>query len=222
MAEGGVELVAGQRLLSTLGERHLEVGALGAAAQPARAEPEAAPHASDTGDTGPSAPSARREPFPELGKLVASGAFAEALGLAKKRGVGAILEHGPAVELEALADAARYEGDRSLARRALLSLRQRFGKRPEGRKTAYFLGRISEGREAVSWYTRYLAEQPQGPFAAPALGALTLLQLELGERRKAERSACAYLSREPGGPYAAAARKIVDQVDGPAGGCAAR
>jgi FecR protein len=218
MAEGGVELVAGQRLLSTLGTRHLEVGPLlPPAAEPARAEPAPRAHTPN-----PSAPSARREPFPELGKLVASGAFAEALELAKKRGIGALLEHGPAVELEALADAARYEGDRALARRALMSLRQRFGSRPEGRKTAYFLGRISEGPEAVRWYTRYLTEEPTGPFAAPALGALTLLQLELGERHKAERSACAYLSREPGGPYAAAARRILDPMDATARGCASR
>jgi hypothetical protein len=140
--------------------------------------------------------------------LVAQGRFAEVVASARRAGIVPILTHASASDLSALADAARYEGDDALARRALVSLRARFANTSGGRSAAYFLARISRGDAAVGWYTTYLKEQADGPFAAPALGGLMALHAERGATALAKRAAQGYLRRDPNGPYAATARKI--------------
>lgn len=143
-------------------------------------------------------------------QLVAAGSFDAVLDAASKRGVPACLEACSREEVRALADAARLSGRAALAERALLAQRARFPGTGDATAAAFLLGRAAEEREdarAVGWYDRYLAEAPQGRFAADALGR----KMMFVARRDATAAAALaeqYLARFPAGPYAAHARNL--------------
>jgi hypothetical protein len=179
--------------------------AVGAAVQPAELEPPAS--------------EAREGVRPAFGargwaKKVARGEFAAVLGEARAAGLGRVLAAAPAPDLAALADAARYARQNVLGREALLALRERFPHAPEARDSAFLLGRLSGGANALAWYDRYLGEQPGGSYASQALGRSMMLRYERGERALAASLADAYLARFPDGPYAESARKLSAQVRG--------
>jgi TolA-binding protein len=146
-------------------------------------------------------------------KLVAQGKFRAVIEDAKRRGIEQTLVAASIEDLSALADAARYESSRDLARRALLAERQRFPRSSAAREAAFLLGRLAEerGEGALEWYDRYLAESPRGPYAAQALGRRMMIYYR--ERGQADAAPLAreYLQRFPKGAYVSAARKIVDQ-----------
>jgi TolA-binding protein len=98
-----------------------------------------------------------------------------------------------------------------------MAARDRFPRSREGHEAAFFLGGISEdqpaadsSKTALEWYGRYLAESPQGPYAAHALGRTMVLMHKLQGAAAARPIATQYLERFPAGPYAAAAKKLVE------------
>jgi hypothetical protein len=145
---------------------------------------------------------------------VAAGDFSSVIGAAQSRGIDTVLTQAVLPDLVALADAARYTGNTSLAQRALQAQRNRFAGSSSSRAAAFLMGRIAEDREhdaqsALSWYNTYLSEAPQGAFAAEALGRrLVLLERSAGAAA-ARDSARSYLRRFPDGPYARVAQQIL-------------
>ena len=146
------------------------------------------------------------------GKRVASGDFRGVISDAEGRGLQATLAEAPLGDLVALADAARYTGNSSIARDALASQRRRYPSSADAKAAAFFLGRIAEDTgstgEAIDWYERYLSEAPRGAFAAEALGR----EMVAASRSRGAAAGAAvarrYLDRFPGGPYADRARKL--------------
>jgi hypothetical protein len=128
-------------------------------------------------------------------------------------GIDAAVAEADGPALVALADAARYGGQKYLAERVLLAQRTRFpGTRAAG-AAAFFLGRLCDDRgaaaEGLGWYRRYLTEEPQGPYAAEALGREMLGVSRLSGRQAARELALDYLRRFPDGTYLLHAQAIV-------------
>jgi outer membrane protein assembly factor BamD (BamD/ComL family) len=127
--------------------------------------------------------------------------------------MNAVLAHGNRRELGALADAARYTRRSGLARLALRAERTRFPTTAEGREAAYFLGNLAEDdgspRTAVTWFARYLHENPSGTYASQALGRTMIIHSQQHESALARADAEEYLRRHPTGSYAEAARRIL-------------
>jgi hypothetical protein len=133
---------------------------------------------------------------------------------AKRRGVDRAFAEVDVTALAALADAARYTGDRELAGRALQQERRRFPDTAQAKAAAFLLGRMAEDLgDAVSglaWYRSYLTEAPHGPYAAEALGREMLTVEHLFGRVAASAIAREYLRRFPGGTYLLQARSVLD------------
>jgi hypothetical protein len=149
-------------------------------------------------------------------KLIAQGDFHGVLAEAEQRGLARTLETGSAADLNALADAARYVRRSDVARRTLLAERDRFPRTATAREAAFFLGGLSEDeagvaavKVALEWYERYMAESPNGTYAAQALGRQMMLVQKLRGAAAARPIAHEYLSRFPSGPYADPARKLL-------------
>jgi len=144
---------------------------------------------------------------------VAAGDFEAVLASAKADGIQKSLTERPVGDLFALADAARYAGDRKLAMQALLKVRARFPHAAEAPTAAFLLGRLSEQHEAstaaVQWFDRYLEEAPKGPYAGLAFGHKMLLVGQSGGRPDVAALARQYLAHYPDGPYAGAARDLL-------------
>ena len=124
----------------------------------------------------------------------------------------AAIEEGTSADLDALADAARYNAKDELARRVLLAQRRRFPSGPRAARAAFLLGRLEEaaGRpaKALEWFDGYLREAPSGPYASEALGGkMGVLQRVYGNE-KARAVAEEYLRRFPSGSYSAAAQAL--------------
>lgn len=143
---------------------------------------------------------------------VGAGDAAGVLADAERIGVGLTLERADSANLDALADAARYQARPELARRALLQQRARFAGTREAERAAFVLGRMADDggdfAESMRWYGRYLAEAPRGAYADEALGRLMLVI----QRREGTAAAAAlasdYLRRFPNGTYLLQARAI--------------
>ncbi|MBC8133656.1 MAG: FecR domain-containing protein [Deltaproteobacteria bacterium] len=137
---------------------------------------------------------------------------------AEAQGIDRVLMSVSGRELSALADAARYGHRPALARRVLLSVRDRFPRSAESREAAFFLGALAEDAAAVGtgggvaaaldWYERYARESANGRYAAQALGRRMVITHRLKGMAAARPIAHEYLDRYPGGPYAPAARKL--------------
>lgn len=147
--------------------------------------------------------------------LVARGEYARVLSLANARGLDATLGSGMLDDLAALADAARFSGDRGVAERSLREIRSRFPGTGRAESSAFLLGRLADdagdARSAVSWYERYLNEAPSGSLAADALGRRMLALRRLNDLESARRAALEYLQRFPTGPHAKIARDLVSR-----------
>jgi hypothetical protein len=145
-------------------------------------------------------------------KRVAQGDFESVLREAAQLGERRVLASAGAPDLTALADAARYAGKTKLGRAALLALRERHPEADMARDSAFFLGRLGHGDDALAWYDRYLREQPAGTYVAQALGRSMMLRYEQGDAQRAAELASRYLARFPGGPYATSARKLSESA----------
>jgi ferric-dicitrate binding protein FerR (iron transport regulator) len=142
-----------------------------------------------------------------------AGDFAGVLGEAQRRGVEGVLRHDGPADVMALAEAARYSRERSLARRALLAVRARFPRSAQAQKAAFLLGRMAEDEDgelgrALEWYGRYLAGAPDGPYRDEALGRQMTATLRLRGAALARPLAARYLLLYPSGAYAKPARAI--------------
>ena len=225
LAGSGIVLRAGQHLFGGVAEGRLTVeDGTQATASPVPAVaaletlvPSPAHDASGIAPTPPppasSAPPASAEAHPWT-RQVAQGHFNAVLNEAEQRGLDRTLSSGSLEELAALADAARYAGRSSVARRVLMAERQRFPNSVAARDAAFFLGRIAEdsGGGAVEWYERYVSESPRGAYASQAFGRKMMLLYKQRGANAAGPVATEYLSRYPNGPYAAAARKIDQEL----------
>jgi hypothetical protein len=167
---------------------------------------------------------ARREPAPSLHRAgswvssVAAGQFGSVVGEARHEGLDAAMGRSTSSDLLALADAARFTGDVTLARRALLATRARFTGSHQAQKAALQLGRMAEDGEgdlgkALEWYDIYLASSPQGIHIEEALGRKMTATLRLFGRTSARTVAESYLRKYPTGAYVRAARAIVVGTD---------
>jgi transmembrane sensor len=146
--------------------------------------------------------------------LVAAGHYGDGLRAAERVGFARVCRTADAVELLALADAARLSGRTARAVEALTVLRQRFPGSLHASTAAFALGRVAYERrgdyaEAARWFATYLDEQPSGPLMGDAVGRLMEARHRGGERAAARRDAERYLQRFPEGPYAGTARAIM-------------
>lgn len=234
-------LAAGQRLVARLatGEVQLEPGGLeprdGARAQstapslpvppPATVPATAAPVPSAPSHAGAMRPersaatAAAKAPSPAAFRpntwvaRVARGQSADVLAEARAAVFDEVIAGVEAPALGALADAARYSGERALSERALVELRRRFPATGDARGAAFQLGRMADdggdARSALAWYRRYQNEAPHGPYAAEAVGREMLAVERLSGRAAAASLARAYLDRFPDGTYLLQARAIL-------------
>lgn len=220
LAERGISVARGQQLVGEPRANRLELGPIIAQQESTPPDSKLDSTASLESESEAASETAQEATHPRTqyalasgyARLVAEGKFAEVVRAATRAGLTKVLHKAAQRDLAALADAARYEGDDALSRRALLALRKRFEATSDGRAAAYFLGRISRDQQALHWYQTYVREQPEGPFAAPALGALMTLQAKRGDHAASKLSASAYLRRAPNGPYAASARALLAET----------
>jgi TolA-binding protein len=144
---------------------------------------------------------------------VAAGKFEQVVDDAERWGLDACLAGASSSELSSLADAARYTKRSGLSKQALLAQRQRFAGTRRATEAAFLLGRLAESQEgaesAVSWFEKYLAEAPSGPYAPEALGRRMVLVEKMSGRGAAAKVAQEYLLRFPRGTYARTARAML-------------
>jgi TolA-binding protein len=157
---------------------------------------------------------ARAADEPDWRALIAAGHYSEGVRAAERIGWNRVCRGANAVELLALADAARLSGETARAVEALVMLRQRFPGTSSAATGAFSLGRLAfEKRgaygEAARWFAIYLDEQPHGPLMGDAVGRLMEARQRAGDRPAARRDAQNYLQRFPEGPYAGTARAIL-------------
>jgi hypothetical protein len=148
---------------------------------------------------------------PSWSSRVAAGEFDEVVSAAEARGLDKVYQRAPLVDLEALADAARYARRTSVARDALLAMRRRFSASKPAKHAAFLLGRLVEDESApaaLDWYERYLKEDPDGVHASQALGRKMLILHRQGDAA-ATPTAQDYLRRFPNGSHGPSARRIL-------------
>ncbi len=144
---------------------------------------------------------------------ITSGNAARVVTEAESHGLDKTLFEVDSTALVALADASRYSGRPEIAVRAFIAERQRFPNTPAAHAAAFFLGRLADDRGEVAaglaWYRRYLAETPQGPYAAEALGRKMLAVERISGRDAARSVAAEYVERFPNGTYMLQAHSIL-------------
>lgn len=144
---------------------------------------------------------------------MASGDLQSIVDEAVEHGVEATVTERSSEELAILEATARYRKRPDIARRALLAQRARFAGSPRAREAAFLLGRMVEsadGPDALRWYERYLSEDPDGAFAAEAMGRDMIVAHRLFGVGRARPLADAYLKRWPTGAYSELARSILN------------
>ncbi len=155
------------------------------------------------------APLPRRDSWSER---CARGEYREVVEAAQARGFEACVADCDVADLRALADAARYTGRADLAQDCLLALRRRFAGSDESARAAFLMGRTSETRgqnpTAERWYDRYLAESPDGTFAADALAGKARCVAAARGVEAARPIALQYLRSYPDGVHVKTLRKI--------------
>jgi TolA-binding protein len=228
LAQGPIVVRAGQRFRATVSSRTLTVmegestpapmpsaapPAEGAAAAvvaqaPVNPPPPAAPALATSRSTSSKAPP-RRESWQDL---LTRGDFESIVVAANGRGFDACITGCAAGDLRSLADAARYTGRGELAEKCLLALRQRFPTSANAAAAAFMLGRTQETRNqptsAQRWYETYLAESPDGEFAAEALAGKMRVVTTTRGPAAAKPLALEYLRRYPQGVHVKIARRI--------------
>ncbi|MEP6653454.1 MAG: FecR domain-containing protein [Myxococcales bacterium] len=210
MSAPGQRLHQGPGAAGTAGTEH-RLAALAPGSAHQASDPDATPQAAD-----PSWSGNQRWAPEQWDKRLARGDVQEILDDAAAVGIANVLTRASGRQLSALADAARYGHQPALARRVLLSIRERFPRSGESRDAAFFLGGLAEDATggggpaaALDWYDRYLSETVQGRYAPQALGRKMVMMQKLKGTEAARAVAIEYLDRFPGGPYAFPARKMI-------------
>ena len=147
-------------------------------------------------------------------EALARGQRDVALREAIRADFGKVCRSATSHELLELADTARLSRRLPEARRALLTLRQRFPHSSDAATAAFVLGRVDfeqrqRYQDASGWFAAYLEENPQGPLMGDALGRLMEARERAGEHEQARRDAAKYLGRFREGPYAREARALL-------------
>jgi tetratricopeptide (TPR) repeat protein len=172
------------------------------------------PPAPPAAEAAPPQPARGAAPITSWDALVARGQFAQVVREAETLGVDDVTATRGASDLKALGQAARYVGQRELALRAFLALRQRNRATDSARQAAFFLARLQEEQgnqaEALRWLDTYVSEAPRGVYAAEAYGRRLKLSERLRGRAASVALAREYLERFPEGAYAHSARGIVE------------
>jgi hypothetical protein len=220
LAQGPIVVRAGQRFRAAVASRSLMVteGDTPVPVTSTAPPPESAPAPIvATPHSSPGTPPAtvntkgapRRESWQEL---LTRGDFESIVVAANARGFEACITGCQASDLRSLADAARYTGRGELAEKCLLALRQRFPTGANAAAAAFMLGRTHETRNqpttAQRWYETYLAESPEGEFAAEALAGKMRAVTTTRGPASAKPLALEYLRRYPQGVHVKTARKI--------------
>jgi len=144
---------------------------------------------------------------------MASGDLQSIVDDAVEHGVEATVMERTSEELAVLEATARYRKRPDIARRALLAQRARFAGSARAKEAAFLLGRMVEtadGPDALGWYERYLSEDPDGAFAAEAMGRDMIVTHRLFGVGRARPLAETYLKRWPTGAYSELARSILN------------
>ncbi len=150
---------------------------------------------------------------PTWSERMASGALQSIVDEAIDHGVEATVQQRSSEELEILESAARYQKRPDIARQALLAQRARFAGSRRAKEAAFLLGRLAEAGDGVAaheWYDRYLAEAPNGAFAAEASGRNLVVTDRIFGVERARPLAEAYLQRWPTGAHAQLAHSLLD------------
>jgi hypothetical protein len=186
-----------------------------------RSAPPAAASASPASQALREAPpaSAPREspPAPETGGWrghARDARYKDALAAAEADGFDAICASASAGDLRVLADAARLGGSGTRAVQAYNALRKRFPGTSEAAAAAFILGRMAQDQNhddahARGWFVLYLSEQPDGEFAADAMGRLVEAADRIGDQAGAVNAAERYLAVHPTGPHAEYAKRVL-------------
>ncbi|MCA9700730.1 MAG: FecR domain-containing protein [Myxococcales bacterium] len=150
-------------------------------------------------------------------ELNAQGDFADAWEAVAQR-PGGIIGEADRVDAKTmieLAYLARYNKSRSDARTVLERVRERFPDSEQSSEAAFLLGRMAadggDHSKAVTWFERYLDENPNGALAGDALGRLMDSYGSLTQTAKVRDAAERYLAAYPKGTHADKARKILGQ-----------
>lgn len=152
-------------------------------------------------------------PAPKKGwqELAREGRFGEAWTLLEEAGFPRELDSARSGdEVVALAEVARLARRSDEARLAYRSARQRFPATPAAARAAFALGVLSfPAHDSTQYFDLYLAEAPDGDFAAEAMGRLVEAYRAAGDLAAARAAARAYLARFPSGPHAELARGVL-------------
>jgi hypothetical protein len=206
---GGVSVKQGEQL-----ERSTVVNPPPSVPEPQQEAPVASPpsDAPAPKPLNPGAPAAR--PTKESWQSLASrGMYAAALTAAEKEGLKDLLARESAADLLLLGNSARFASRGEPARRAYLTLRERFPGTASASLSAYYMARLASeldksNAEAVRWLRVFLAESPRGDLAASARARLMDLLDKQGDP-SARQVAQEYLVLHPGGPHAELARSVL-------------
>jgi len=150
-------------------------------------------------------------PPPSWQTLAARGQYEAAWTAVSTTGFEQLKQRASAPDLIVLADLARFARRSDQATRAFLELRQRFAGSAEASHAAFLLGRIAADQQGAplrgaDWFSTYLSEQPNGPFASEALGRLLECQNRAGQLALSRKTAARYLQLYPTGAYNALAQ----------------
>lgn len=226
------KVAAGEKIRVSMARKTLELGTIVTANEAPRAAVVEQPPALSVDalpDVSASAQPPKIEPrasasvaadAPSWRALARDAKYKEALAAAESEGFDAILSSASAADLRALADAARLGGNAARGNEALSALRKRFPGSPEAASAAFLLGRAAQDRQkdygaALTWLNRYLAEQPNGEFAAEARGRIVEVTDKMGDAEGARRAAERYLASYPNGAHAAYAKGVLARASSP-------
>jgi hypothetical protein len=210
------------------GEPAVEIGATPPPAPepaPAAAAPVPAPAPEQEPAAAPARPAIVRRAAPHVSPVqpswsprawsiaVTSGNAARVVAEAESHGLDKTLLEVDSTALMALSDAGRYSGRPEVAVRALMAERRRFPDTTFAHAAAFLLGKLADDRGEVAagltWYRRYLAETPDGPYAAEALGRKMLAVERISGRDAARGVAAEYVQRFQNGTYMLQAHAIL-------------
>ena len=219
-----ISLQGGQRLVARAADKRFVVSALSSPEGEGAAATNVVPIAPSAGVPGgspsalavPSASTAvlpgKATPRSPWAERFAAGDFRGIVEDAQQQGLDTALAQRGLEDLALLADAARYSGQPAVARRALLTQRERFASSSRATDAAFMLGRLQESSDpdgAGRWYDQYLAAAQRGSYAAEALGRKMMLVQRLQGVPAARPLAEQYLQKYPRGPHAKSAQIIL-------------
>lgn len=182
-------------------------------------EPPEEPSRSELPANASAAPPAEagRTDTPDWQAFAEQGEYRRALEAAEARGFDGLVRTLGEAPLLQLANTARFSGNNTRAKQALLGVRRRFPNSPSAVLSGYYLARLAldvehNRRQAVEWLQTYLREAPRGQLSAGARLDLMRLFLETGDTASARRIAADYLEHHPNGNRADFAKSLLQRT----------